>query len=133
MITAFDIYLMAMADSIKYLFGTLSIIFGITIVITIMSILHTKASFSWENENTIKKILEPNLTFWINIFKKVIILLGVSFLLWCFIPGTKVVITMYAIPTVLNNEKLQQLPDVFLDYLIKEFTPDDAKGNKNDL
>lgn len=133
MITAFDIYLMAMADSIKYLFGTLSIIFGITLVITIMSILHIKASFSWENENTIKKILEPNLTFWINIFKKVIILLGVSFLLWCFIPGTKVVITMYAVPTVLNNEKLQQLPDVFLDYLIKEFTPDDYKGSKNDL
>lgn len=133
MITAFDIYLMAMADSIKYLFGTLSIIFGITLVITIMSILHIKASFSWENENTIKKILEPNLTFWINIFKKVIILLSVSFLLWCFIPGTKVVITMYAVPTVLNNEKLQQLPDVFLDYLIKEFTPDDHKGSKNDL
>ena len=133
MITAFDIYLMAMADSIKYLFRTLSIIFGITLVITIMSILHIKASFSWENENTIKKILEPNLTFWINIFKKVIILLGVSFLLWCFIPGTKVVITMYAVPTVLNNEKLQQLPDVFLDYLIKEFTPDDYKGSKNDL
>ena len=42
-------------------------------------------------------------------------------------PSKKELIAIFAIPHVINNEKVQQLPDVFLDYVIKEFSVEEKK------
>lgn len=39
-----------------------------------------------------------------------------------FIPSKKDLIAIYAVPMVLQNEKIQKLPDVLLDYVIEEFS-----------
>lgn len=44
-----------------------------------------------------------------------------------FLPSKKDLIAIYAVPMVLQNEKLQKLPDVLLDYIIKEFAVEKSK------
>lgn len=44
-----------------------------------------------------------------------------------FIPSKKDLIAIYAVPMVLQNEKIQKLPDVLLDYVIEEFSVEKKK------
>ena len=107
MITAFDIYLISLIHNIDM---ALNIVFVVTLIFTIFCFLEGHDE-CYENE---KKFMR-----WA---KKSLILLLVIVSILIVIPSKKMLIAMYAVPTVLNNEKVQQLPDVFLDYIIEEFT-----------
>lgn len=100
-ISTMGMYLIVKLDDIRFLFGfwgTLSFcVFGL---ITIMLLANGES----ENEKQFR------------IFSTIITGLAVlSFIFATFLPSTKQIAAIYVIPKIINDERVKQIPDKFLD------------------
>lgn len=111
--TPITIYLLMQADNLK---ETISLLFGISVVILfgllIVSVVYADATS--EEQNTIAKFRK----WFVTVFFSLIILDTI-------IPNSKTIAAMYAVPAVVNNEQVQQLPEEILMFVrdfLKEHT-----------
>lgn len=116
MITSFDIYILGFLYELKSALMTLIAAF---IFITLM-LLMTFCFMRVDGADT-ELIKRTSKT-----IKYSIITLVVLVILGIFAPNKETVIAMATVPPVLNNEKVQELPENVLDFIngwIKEYTP----------
>lgn len=111
--TPIAVYLLMQADTLK---ETISFLFGISVVILfgllIVSVVYSDASL--EEQKALAKFRKCFAT----VFFSLIILDTI-------IPNSKTIAAMYAVPAVINNEQVQQLPEEILMFVrdfLKEHT-----------
>jgi hypothetical protein len=116
--TSITIYLLMQADNLK---ETISLLFGISIVILFgVLIASVSTDTSLEEQKTIAK------------FRKWVIAVFTSlFVLDTVIPSSKTIAAMYAVPAVVNNEQVQQLPEEILMF-VRDFLKEHTKEHKKD-
>lgn len=123
MITAFDIYLFGLlcdlGSSLKPL-----IVAGVSISIVLSVILFIMKidPHPYVPEEVVTKTAK--------ILKVSLVSLAVIVAMAIFAPSKETVIAMATIPPVVNNEKVQELPENVLDFVngwLKEYTPKKAK------
>lgn len=117
--TPITIYLLMQADTLK---ETISFLFGISVIILfgtlIVSVVFADASL--EEQRTIAKFRK-----WFAIVFFSLITLDTV------IPSSKTIAAMYAVPAVVNNEQVQQLPEEILMF-VRDFLKEHTKEHKKD-
>lgn len=119
MITAFDIYLFGflydLSSSLGFLIAAGTIVsIGLSIVLVPMKV----DPYLDVPETTIAKTAK--------LLKISLVSLAVIVVMAIFVPSKETVIAMATIPPVVNNEKVQELPENVLDFVngwLKEYTP----------
>lgn len=113
MITAWDIYWITRLDGLNLFMGLIAG-FSLTgaLVLLIVRVMASDAYFEYE-----KKICKQ----WFRPFTAVTIMGVVFMAISIFIPTTKEVAAIYMIPKIVNNEKIQKLPDNAVNFLNKKF------------
>ena len=116
--TPISIYLLMQVDNFK---ETISLLFGITVVILFgVLIASIFMDASLEEQKTIAK------------FRKWVITVFISLIvLDTVIPNSKTIAAMYAIPAVVNNEQVQQLPEEILTF-VRDFLKEHTRESKKD-
>ena len=107
MITSFELYLLSVVHNIDMLLNIC--FFGLFIVASFL-VVYGAASEGEERRWSFSALKKAGI---------IALILAIPLV---FLPSKKDLIAIYAVPMVLQNEKLQKLPDVLLDYVIKEFT-----------
>lgn len=117
--TPTTIYLLMQADTLK---ETISFLFGISVVILfgviIVSVIYADATL--EEQKAIAKFRK----WFVAVFFSLIILDTAM-------PSSKTIAAMYAVPAVVNNEQVQQLPEEILMF-VRDFLKEHTKEHKKD-
>lgn len=116
MITPQFMYFITLLDGIV---GFFVAGFCVFFIIALVAFLKSIDDYTGEQtQEDAKKYIKPS-----------IILMIVFLLLAVFIPNTKQAAMIYVIPKILNNEKVNEMPDIFID-LAKEYLKNKLSNNK---
>ena len=114
-VSAFDLYLLSVLGDLSKAATVASVLIGVLIAaIGLFYFLDTGGDFELSDRATVQ-------------LRRLVLLFVALGTLALLTPSKKELIAIFAIPHVINNEKVQQLPDVFLDYVIKEFSVEEKK------
>jgi len=117
-ISPFMIYLISIADNLQNLMEIIALLGGLVMGALIFKYYYDIGDYEE------KEIKEKKLIFGKKCIKISIIVFISSLFIGFFSPSTKTIISMYTIPSIINNQEVQKLPDNLLkfanDYLTKE-------------
>ena len=116
--TPMAIYLLMQVDNFK---ETISFLFGITVVILFGMLIASIVFIDASSEE--QKALAKFRKWFIAVFASLIILDTV-------IPDSKTIAAMYAVPAVVNNEQVQQLPEEILTF-VRDFLKEHTSKEKD--
>lgn len=125
-ISPIEVYFIMQLDSIRDVTGLLSFFIGISIAASAV-VFFLSFDDCFESDGTIRMFMKKISTISLSLF-------FVLMLIRAFLPSTKQMAAVILIPQIINNEKVQQLPEDILNLvqnLIREWTlqPNDA-GHK---
>jgi len=113
MITAFQIYLMSLADSVLLLFLVIILISVVSMLLLVMDYKDIR-EFDDDKEKEKKNIHnKKNAKAIIRCLMSALL----SVLVLVFVPSTKTLVAMYVIPRVVNNTNVQKLPEAILRFV----------------